>query len=134
MSPKIIQKCTAPNLKIKSENAEKKLEDLAHDIKSLARYANPNVSPETREQPSRFSVLCAKLEWNVYQGKLYSLQHAVTLELECEAHQNGRKQRSNLKYNRSMNEVQYNGLSQSLSVRCEASSVFVAIKGVLSSL
>ena len=26
------------------------LEDLAHDIKSFARYAYPNVTPETREQ------------------------------------------------------------------------------------
>uniref|UniRef100_A0A8W8N040 Uncharacterized protein n=1 Tax=Magallana gigas TaxID=29159 RepID=A0A8W8N040_MAGGI len=41
------------------------------------------------------------------KGKPYSVQNAVTLALECEAFQNGRKQRSNLKYNRSMNEVQY---------------------------
>lgn len=99
-------------LKNKVRKRGEKLEDLAHDIKSLTRYAYPNVSPETREQLSKdcfIDSLCdAELEWAVYQGKPYSLQNAVTLALECEAFQNGRKQRSILKYNRSMNEVQYN--------------------------
>lgn len=87
-----------------------KLEDLVHDIKSFARYAYPNVTSETREQLAKDcfidSLSDAELEWAVYQGKPISLQQAVTLALECEAFQNGRKQRSNLKVNRAMNVVQ----------------------------
>lgn len=80
---------------------------------SLARYAYPNVTPETREQLAKdcfIDSLCdAQLEWAVYQGKPLSLQQAVTLALECEAFQNGRKQRSNFKFSRVMNEIQNTG-------------------------
>jgi hypothetical protein len=97
-------------IKNKVRKRGEKLEELAHDIKSLAKYAYPNVTPETREQFAKdcfIDSLCdAELEWAVYQGKPSSLQQAVTLALECEAFQNGRKQRSNLKFNRAMNEVQ----------------------------
>lgn len=97
-------------MKNKMRKRNEKLEDLAQDIKSLARYAYPNVTSETREQLAKDcfidSLGDAELEWAVYQGKPISLQQAVTLALECEAFQNGRKQRSNLKVNRAMNVVQ----------------------------
>lgn len=54
-----------------------KLEDLAQDIKSLTRYAYPNVPSETREQLAKDcfidSLGDAELEWAVYQGKPISL-------------------------------------------------------------
>lgn len=105
-------------LKNKVRKRGEKLKDLTYGtcIKSLARYAYPNDSPETREQLSKecfTDSLCdAELDWAVYQDKPYSLQLAVTLAPKCEAFQNRHKQRSNLKYNRPINEVQYNSESQ----------------------
>lgn len=95
-------------MKNKMRKRNEKLRDLAQDIKSLARYAYPNVTSETREQLAKDYFIDplgdAELEWAVYQGKPISLQQAVALK--CEAFQNGRKQRSNLKVNRAMNVVQ----------------------------
>ena len=85
-------------LKGRVRKATEPLTELSQEIKRLVRKAYPEATPDIKEVMARDafvdSLNDADLEWSVFRGKPKTLDEAVTLALEHEAFQMGRRRRT----------------------------------------